>query len=208
MSRNENITIKLKYAKIKSIEKICLFFSKDYTAIECAKELGISRQTVNQYYKILREKIDTEFISCDELVEDFLDYTNVFHIRYTKIYMKDVFYIENAGKVLLVDGTSTLCNNLKKFIWSNLEESLKKHKNANCARVLFNKKDSSFLVSGFLKKEDSFQEFLENRLKQFRGVKQEKLPFYIKESLVRYSFSHEVIYKKLLLSFNKNITIS
>jgi len=208
MSRNEKITIKLKYAKIKSLEKICLFFSKDYTAVETAKELGISRQTVNQYYKILREKIDTEFISCDTLIEKLLCKTSVIHIKYCTVYMKDIFYIEYEGKMLLIEGESSLCNKLKKFISTTLQEPLKKHKNANCARVLFNKNNNSFLVSGFLKKEDSFQGFLENRLKQFRGIKQEKLLPYIKESQVRYSFSSEVIYKKILLSFNKNITIS
>ena len=46
--------IQIKNAKIKSehLEKICYCFSKDYTAIETAKQTGFSRQTINHYYTV------------------------------------------------------------------------------------------------------------------------------------------------------------
>lgn len=201
MSRNEKVTLKIKYSKIKSFEKICYLFSQDYTAIEASKALGLSRQTINHYYKILRDRLNKEFISFDLCFFDKLLQENKIHIKYLNIYKKDIFYLNIEGKVLLFDEYIPLGDKINQFAQNSLKQTLCKHKRANCARVLLDMQKQSFLVLGYLKQEDNFEYFLQNRLKQFRGISKQKLFFYIKESQIRYNISADLIYQKLLFSF-------
>ena len=64
MSRLENPNIISNKLKIEtsSIRKICYFFSKDFTASQTAIKLNISRQTINNYYKIFREALFDSYI--------------------------------------------------------------------------------------------------------------------------------------------------
>lgn len=202
MSRIENITVKIKHAKVKKIEKICSYFSQDYTAIHTAQELGISRQTVNQYYKILRDKLSKEFIFSDSIILDELLKTKVLHIKHLHIYNQDIFYLSHEDKILVLDHTQDLHTKLNEFIQNSLKNPLSKHIKANCARVLINQDKQSFLISGYLREDNnSFEQFLLKRLKQFRGVSKEKIFSYLKESQIRYNFSSSTIYERIVLSF-------
>lgn len=205
MSRNENVTIKIKYSKVKNLEKICSYFSQDYTAIQTAQKTGISRQTVNQYYKLLRTKINEEFIYIDEIILKEVLKTKLVHIKCANIYKTDIFYIQHKNKILVLDETISYENKLGNFLQTYLKERLTKHKRANCARVLLCKDNQTFLLSGLLKDEDnSFEDYLQTRLKQFRGISKEKLFFYLKESQIRFNSPFEMIYQKIMLSFIKN----
>lgn len=202
MSRIENITVKIKHAKVKKIEKICSYFSQDYTAIQTAQELGISRQTVNHYYKILRDKLSKEFIFSDSIILDKLLETKVLHIKHLHIYNQDIFYLSHEDVILVLDHTDNLHTKLNEFIQNSLKNPLSKHIKANCARVLINQDNQSFLISGYLKEDNnSFEQFLLKRLKQFRGVSKEKIFSYLKESQIRYNFSSSTIYERIVLSF-------
>lgn len=205
MSRNENVTIKIKYSKVKNLEKICSYFSQDYTAIQTAQKTGISRQTVNNYYKLLRTKITEEFNYIDEIILKEILETKLLHIKYINVYKTDIFYIKYKNKILVLDELNSYENKLSNFLQSSLKNPLTKHKRANCARVLLCKDNQTFLLSGFLKDEDdSFEDYLQTRLKQFRGISKEKLFFYLKESQIRFNSPSEMIYQKIMLSFIKN----
>lgn len=201
MSRIEKITIKIKNAKVKKIEKICSYFSQDYTAIETSLKLGISRQTVNSYYKKFRDKLNEEFLFIDNVIIDELFKQNKLNIQHINIYKQDIFFVNYQDKILILDYNKSLPKELNQFILESLKEPLKNHKKANCARVLLSERNQTFLISGFLKKDDKFQYFLENRLKQFRGINKERLFFYLKESQIRYNSSPENIYQKIIFSF-------
>lgn len=205
MSKNEIITIKLKYSKIKNFEKICSYFSQDYTATQTALKMGISRQTINHYYKILRDKISEEFIHIDELIlEKNLENMSL-NIRHITVYKIDIFYIQYENKILILDETISLKSELNSFIQTSLKEPLSKHKRANCARVLLCNDNQTFLLSVFLKEKDNFfEKFLQTRLSQFRGIKKEKIFSYLKESQIRYNSSPMLIYQKIILNFKKN----
>jgi len=201
MSRIENVTIKIKNAKIKKIEKICSCFSQDFTAIETSKKLMISRQTVNNYYKMFRNKLNSEFGSIDNIIINELLKKEKLNIKHINIYNQDIFFTDYKNQTVILNYNEFLPQKLNDFIQESVKEPLKKHKKANCARVLLNEKNQTFLISGFLKKENEFEHFLENRLKQFRGISKEKLYFYLKESQIRYNSSVESIYQKIIYSF-------
>jgi len=204
MSKNEKITIKLKYSKIKNFEKICFYFSNDYTAKETADKTNISRQTINNYYQILRDKTNEEFLNFDdEILEKLLKSENLY-IRYLNIYQTNIFYLQYKDFVLILDESMLSKSKLKNFIRTKIQEPLSKHKRANCARILLSQDKQSFFLSVLLKKEDRlFEDFLLARLKKFRGINKEKLFDYIKESQIRYNSSSNIIYQKLLLNFSK-----
>lgn len=200
MSRLENIPIRIKYSKIKKIETLCTCFCEDYTAIEVAKKLNVSRQTINHYYKILRKKILDECLIFDSHLLDKLLIQNQIHIKYLNIYQEDIFYIEDKGSILILDDNIQM-KAFNHFIQQHIKEPLSKHKKANCVRVLFNKHNHSYLISGYLTQEDNFSSFLEERLKQFRGINKEKLGAYIKESQIRFNLSKSTLNQKLIESF-------
>ena len=200
MSRLENIPIRIKYSKIKKIETICSYFCEDYTAIEVAKKLNLSRQTINHYYKILRKKILDECLLSDAYLLEKLLTQNQIHIKYLNIYQEDIFYIEYEGSVLILE-KSIQKRAFNHFIQQHVKEPLSKHKKANCVRVLFNEHTNAYLISGYLTQEDTFSSFLQERLKQFRGINKEKLYDYIKESQIRFNLSKNILNQKLIESF-------
>jgi len=205
MSKNETINIKLKYSKIKNFEKICFYFSNDFTAKETAEKTGISRQTINHYYQILREKTNEAFLNFDEIILSNLFEHETLYIRYANIYKTNIFYLEFEDKILILDETMLIKSKLKSFVQTSINIPLSKHKRANSARVLISSNKQSFFLSVFLQKENkTFEEYLLNRLKKFRGINKEKLFDYLKESQIRYNSSSDTIYHKLLLSFKNN----
>lgn len=203
MSKNE--TIKIKYSKIKNFEQICSYFSQDYTAKETSLEVRISRQTINYYYQILREKTNEEFISFDDVILEKCLESETLYIRHINIYKTNIFYFQCENEILILDEAMLLKSNLKTFIESSLKESITKHKRANCARIMVSKDKKTFFLSVLLKNEDYvFEEYLLTRLKKFRGINKEKLFSYLKESQIRYNSSPSIVYQKLLSNLQNN----
>lgn len=197
MSRLEEITIKIKNSKIKSnnLKRICHCFAEDYTAIQTAAIVGLSRQTINNYYKLFRNKLMKQTIT--STIKN-----NVIHIKHLNIYKQDVFFIENTQGILILNENLLLPACLNNFLDINFKENLINHKKANSARILFNEDNEKCLLSAFLKTESCFEIFLSKRLKQFRGINKKNFLTHLKESQYRFNFSKEHIYENLLFSFH------
>ena len=89
------------------LKKICIYFSKDFTASETSKILNLSRPTVNYYYKIFRESIINDL---------FILKGNTFQVEYIKFRDEYFFYIINKNSIFLIENHSKLLANLKIFM--------------------------------------------------------------------------------------------
>lgn len=193
----------LKNSKIedKKLKQICYYFAKDYTASQTAQQLSISRQTINHYYKIIRNLL---FLKKERRTT----FSNCFSVKYIKSSVSVSYYIESNEKVFIVDSSSELLPNISRFLDSNLKECLVKNKKVNCARVIFNKKDQRYTIAGLLKTSNLMQEFIDKRLKKFRGLNKENLLLHLKESQFRFNHSQEYLYRTLLRLLNLNTKTS
>ncbi|EFU69958.1 conserved hypothetical protein [Aliarcobacter butzleri JV22] len=61
--------------------------------------------------------------------------------------------------------------NLKIFIKNEIKKSLINNSKSNAIRILYNKHTQNFTVVGFYTSTLGLQEFINNRLKKFRGIK-------------------------------------
>lgn len=204
MSRVENIKIQIKNAKVKShiINEICDCFSKDFTAIQTANQTGYSRQTINHYYKIFRNKIIEKNLLTQYNLSSKLLSSRCIEIKHLNIYNHDIFYIENEMGILILDKQSDLPNKLSTFIESNIKITLINHKKANCVRILHNMEKSSYITSGYFKAPNNFEQFLYERLKKFRGINKNNFHTHLNESLFRYNLRMKGIYEEVLYSFS------
>ena len=203
MSRVENIKIQIKNAKVKShiISEICHCFSNDFTAIQTASKSGYSRQTINHYYKMFRNKIIEKNILIQYNLANKILNNCTLEIKHLNIYKHDVFYIESKIGIFILDNKSNLPNKLSTFIETNIKSTLINHKKANCVRILHNKENNSFVTSGYFKASNSFEVFLQERLKKFRGINKNNFHIHLNESLFRYNLKEKDIYKEVLYSF-------
>ena len=55
---------------------------------------------------------------------------------------------------------------------------------------------------------NAFEEYLQTRLNQFRGINKEKLFSYLKESQIRYNSSPTIVYQKLLSNLQKQLNFN
>ena len=204
MSRVENIKIQIKNAKVKShiISEICYCFSNDYTAIQTASQTGYSRQTINHYYKMFRNKIIERNILAEYNISSKILNSRSIEIKHLNIYNHDVFYIESEMGIFILDNQSNLPNKLSTFIEKNIRTTLINHKKANCVRILQNIECNSFITSGYFKASNSFEEFLHERLKKFRGINKNNFYIHLNESLFRYNQREKGIYEEILYSFS------
>lgn len=200
MSKIEKINIQIKNAKIKSqnISKICYCFCEDYTAVQTASIIGCSRQTVNHYYKIFRTKI-LELNNLEELKQNkFLKEQSLLKINHINLYKHDIFYTQTIYGIFVLNNQDTLPSKLTEFIEQSLIKSLGNHKKANCARVLYNKRNNNYITSGHFKTDTVFEQFLHNRLKKFRGINKNNFYCHLNESIFRYNNQNKDLYEKIL----------
>lgn len=200
----EKTNIQIKNAKIKShnIAMICYYFSKDYTAIQTASLIGCSRQTVNHYYKIFRTKILEQNNLENFRKNKFLENQNLLEIKHINIYKHNIFYVQTIYGIFVLNNQNNIDLKLKDFIKDNLEVSLPKHKKANCARVLHNKQNDTYLISAYLKSDNILEEFLLSRLKKFRGINKNNFYSHLNESIFRYNNKNKNLYTKILETLN------
>lgn len=175
------------------LKKICIYFSKDFTASETSKILNLSRQTINYYYKIFRESIINDSLILKG---------NAFQVEYIKIKNEYFFYIINKNSISLIEEHSKLLLNLKAFLKDEIKNNLINNSKANAIRILYNKHTQNFTVVGFYTSTLGLQEFINNRLKKFRGIKKENIYSHIKESIFRFNFSNNEINEKILKSLS------
>jgi len=206
----EEILSYLKNAKIEDdkLEKICYFFAKDFTASQTAKELNISRQTINNYYKIIRILL---LQKQDELIL-FLKNNNFcndsFNIKYIKSNKEVFYFIECNEKVFILDTKHDFMQELDIFVKQELKDSLQANKKANSAKILYSKSSNKYLVSNFFRSTNLMEEFVQTRLRKFRGLTKENLEAQIKESQFRFNYTQEYLYNTLLKLLNLNCKTS
>jgi transposase-like protein len=197
MSRLENTNIITNKIKIETsaIRKICYFFSKDFTASQTATKLDISRQTINGYYKIFREALFDSYIYSQTNGIDL-------NITYMKIYEKNIYFLEEKNKSFLLDEESFIFLNINNFIKDKLEQTLENNKKINSVRIIYNEHTKNFTILGYYNSSNDLEEFVNNRLKKFRGIKKENLNNHIQESFFRFNHSSDEINKKILTYFS------
>lgn len=197
MSRLENKNIITNKIKIETsqLKKICYFFSKDFTASQTAEKLNISRQTINSYYKIFREILFDSYINSKNGEIDL-------NITYMKIYEKNIYFLQEENKIVLLDKESFIFPNINSFIQNKLEQTFANHKKNNSVRLIYNKYTKNFTILGFYTTNTSVQTFIDTRLKKFRGIKKENLQSHIKESFFRFNHSNGQIYERVLNHFH------
>ena len=206
----EEIINYLKHAKIQDnvLRKICYYFVEDYTAIQTAQELNLSRQTINNYYKIIRTLL---LFKQDELLAFMKENrlcNDSFSIKHIKIGKNICYFVECNKKVFMLDLEENFLPNIKEFIKENIEESLLSNKSINCAKVLFNKKEEKYFLTKLYKSSNQMQDFIDKRVKKFRGLNKKSLQLHIKESQFRYNYSSNYIYETLLNLLNLNTKTS
>lgn len=196
----------LKNAKIqnKTLDKISYFFSKDYTASQTAIELNLSRQTINNYYKIIRILLLNKQ---EELLVYFKNNNlceNSFNIKYIKTNKNIKYYIECNEKIFFLDLNNESLSHIKNFIEEELQDTFNNNQKTKSAKVLFNKKTKSFLLTKFLRSVNPLEDFIDQRLKKFRGLNKENLEIQLKESQYRFNHSQNDLYTTVLSLLNLN----
>jgi hypothetical protein len=202
----EEIFNYLKNSKIqdKMLEQICYYFAKDFTASQTAVELKISRQTINNYYKIIRNLL---LVKQEELILFMKDNNlckNSFSIKYIKSGNNISYFIECNEKVFLFKNNNHFLPNIEHFIEESLDSKLLKNTKANSAKVIFNIKNKKYLITNLYKSHNLMQEFIDKRLKKFRGLTKETFSLHLKESQFRYNYSQEYLYQTIIQMLNLN----
>lgn len=170
-------------------EKICHYFCQDLTAVQTANKLKLSRQTINYYFKIIRNYLN---------YESFLLNEKIFCIEYIKIQNRYFFYINSNNKIYLIEENSKDLIKLNIFIKKYIEKNLLNNSKKNGVRIIYNINTKNFTILGYYSSSNNLQNFVNNRLKKFRGIKKENLQDHIKESFFRFNHSIDEINQKIL----------
>ena len=103
---NENIITNKIKIEISQLKIICYFFSKDFTASQTAKAINISRQTINNYYKIFREIAfnNLNYIEQNEAI------LNITHL---KIYERNIYLLQKENQLILLDKENIFLKNIQ-----------------------------------------------------------------------------------------------
>ncbi|WP_424688063.1 hypothetical protein [Halarcobacter ebronensis] len=171
-----------------TIENICRCFGEDLTASEASIKVNISRVTINKYYKQLRTYITSTQESSDKQKPKYC------YIKYFTLNKNFVFYIEYDNKTILLKD----CN----FpIEEEVKNSLIRNKKINCAKLLLNKNNNKYIVLGYMNTKNTLNEFINTRLKKFRGINKTNIETHIKESIFRFNNSNSSVFTNLTTVF-------
>jgi len=205
MSKLEQITKYIENAKITKhqLEQICYCFAYDFTASATAQKLNVSRQTINSYYKMMRE-----------FLIEIQDTTN--HINLQKIYCKDsliikylslnttiIYYIQHNERVYILDQFDSSLEKIFDLINKQIKNTLITHKKVNAAKILYHSYEEEYFVSTYLHTTNKLEEFITQRLKKFRGLNKNNNKLHIKESIIRYKHDEEFLFKSLYSIFHR-----
>lgn len=204
MSKLEFINNQLKNAKInnKQLKNICHCFADDLTASQTAKKLELSRQTINSYYKMIREALLEERTLINNIIlkNDFSK--NCFVLRYLSVHSYIIYYMECNSKTYILNNQNKTIEDIQKFLKHHVKDSLKDHKRANSARVLYNTHADEYFVASFLKSSNELEEFVNQRVKRFRGLNKNNILNHIEESMIRFDNNSIFVFNTLKRLFN------
>lgn len=203
MSKLEFIDDRIKNAKINQLQfkKICKLFAYDYTASQTAKELGLSRQTINSYYKTIRESLIKNLNHQIEQIPISKVDKFSFELKYIKLKSNTIYFIELKNTPYIINTETQYFEEIYSFINNELKNTLIDHKRANCAKVLYNSYQNEFFVANYSKSTNDIEDFVSNRLKQFRGLNKNNIEIHIKESFIRFNQNQNSLYRTLVKTF-------
>jgi len=197
MSKLEHINRYIKNAKLdkQQLKKICYYFAHDFTASATAQELGLSRQTINSYYKMMREILlsNQNEIDYSVLIQNLTE--NFFLIKYINLNSNIIYYIEYNNLYFIIDD-----NNLTKistFINKKIQNKLNSNSKINTARVLYHEEQKEYFISTYLHTLNPLEEYITQRLKKFRGINKNNSMQHLQESLIRYNYNEKFLYTSL-----------
>jgi transposase-like protein len=185
-----NTKTKLDFEKLK---EICFLFSKDFIATRTANNLTISRQTVNAYYKTFRELLFNQLVFIDKNQADLT-------ISYIKIHQDYFYYLEKD--FTLIENNNSSFYKLEHFIKNHLHNTFLRNKKINRVKLIYSHHKKDFLTLGFYSSSQEIDQFVNSRLKKFRGINKKNIQLHIKESLFRFQHSQSEIYNNLIKIFN------
>jgi len=172
MSKLEKITTYIENAKINNqqLNQICYCFAYDFTASATAEKLHLSRQTINSYYKMMRE-----------FLIEVQDATN--HINLQKIYRKEsllikhlslgsnvMYYIQHNEIPYIVDETERNVEKISDVINTQIKNTLVSNRKVNTAKIFYHSHEEEYFVSTYLYTTNKLEEFVTQRLKKFRLI--------------------------------------
>lgn len=208
---NKEIFNYLKNAKINAnvLERICFYFAQDYTAIQTSKEVDLSRQTINNYYKIIRSLILRKQEQLIQNIKNTNDFKNSFSLKYIQISSHINYFIEYEEEIFFINENSNFLKDINSFIKSDISTNLENKKKINSAKILFNKEKNKYTLLHLYKSDEFIQDFIKARLRKFRGLNKENLFIHLKESQFRYNYSSKFLYESLLELLNiQNIKLA
>lgn len=194
MSKRESKPIYIKNAKI-SIElfqQICHCFSLDYTASYTANKVGLSRQTINTYYKIFRNYLCSYY----DLFED-----STCTIYGIKLHNQYCYSLKKEKNYFFLNQNNPSLNKVKIFLNQHPLEKFFEQKKSNALRIGFNKFKQEYFLFAYFNCDDGLNSYIQQRLKKFRGINKNTTELYFCESLYRFNNTQEDLYQHLVCSF-------
>ncbi|RXJ88484.1 hypothetical protein CRV01_12105 [Arcobacter sp. CECT 8983] len=173
---------------IATIENICKCFSDDLTASEASQKVNISRVTINKYYKKLRTFITNKQEKANK------NKPRYFYLKYFVLNKNYIFYIEYNNEIVL----------LKEFdlkIDDEVKNSLIRNRKINCAKLLLKENNNKYIVLGYMSTKNRLNDFINSRLKKFRGINKTNIETHIKESIFRFNNSNSSVFTNLTTIF-------
>ena len=200
MSKLEIINKYLKNAKINNtqLEQICHCFAFDLTASDTAKELGLSRQTINTYYKMLREFLIEEQDN-KQVNNNF--YKDCFSLKYINLNGQVTYYIQYNDIPYILDETNKDLRKILDFVNLDIKDTLITHRKANTARILYHSSEDKYFLVTYLHSTNKLEKFVTTRLKKFRGLNKKNNILHIKESIIRYKHNEEFLFNSLSMIY-------
>ena len=119
-----------------------------------------------------------------------------------KIYEKNIYFLEKNNKIFLLNEKSFISSTINNFIKDKLEQTLENNKKTNSVRIIYNEYTKNFTILGYYNSLNDLEEFINNRLRKFRGIKKENLSNHIQESFFRFNHSIDEINQKILTYFS------
>jgi predicted DNA-binding protein (UPF0251 family) len=195
MSRLKDLNLTNNKMKIErnELKEICNSFSKDFTATQTALRLNISRQTINNYFKIFRELLFNKIIIDKNI------YTNL-SISYIKVNQEYFYYIEDD--FILLSHDNPFFSQLNNFIKNYLHKILIKNKKTNKVKLIYTQHKKDYLIMGYYTSSKDLGNFINKRLKKFRGLNKDNIYIHIQESIFRFKNDEKILNNKLIEIFN------
>lgn len=218
----KNKLLKGAHLSERKCREILQLFCDDLTATQIAEISGVSRVTINNYFKLIRSRIaeycekngaGAVMVDANGSFNQNVNYDNEWHAYYgfsinqNKIRTEWLKDISEDSLQQLVDIKTG--GTISKMSFPEFERH---HAIADCTGWnLFwvgNQQNNSLAEATFLSEIHSFWQHVKGRLLKFRGMSKKTMYLHIKECEFRYNFRNEELYPSLMniISATENTT--